>query len=203
MHTREYMNILIIDNGSSHIDGLEAAFRGHDVIVKPFSDVDLDIEKPCDAIVLSGGHGFPVIGNENRLAPETEIVKRATVPVLGICYGCELIARAYGSTLEQLEKKEEGVAKVRVIQDDPIFNRIDNFNAYEGHRWAIKKVGADLNVLAESESGIEAIKHKSKLVYGVQFHPEVFKKEAAGTALIRNFLSICRESEVSKAYARQ
>ncbi|MEI6144754.1 MAG: gamma-glutamyl-gamma-aminobutyrate hydrolase family protein, partial [Candidatus Berkelbacteria bacterium] len=76
------------------------------------------------------------------------------------------------------------------IQNDPIFANISNLKVYESHRWIVKKVGEDLLALAKSEDGIEVIKHKNRLIYGVQFHPEMLADDTCDQTIIKNFLTL-------------
>lgn len=182
------MKILIIDNGSSYLNKIKETISETSFDVEPFSNIDLEKIKNYDGVILSGGHDFPVVGNENKLADEIELIKNINKPILGICFGFELIAHIYKSELTRSKEKEKGILDLEILQNDPIFNNLSNLKVYESHRWIVRNVGEDLLALAKSEDGIEVIKHKYRPIYGVQFHPEMFADYTCGQTIIKNFL---------------
>ena len=180
------MKILLVDNGSSYLDKLVGILKPHDVSIIPFSQ--LNNEFYADCVILSGGHSFPILGNEEKFSREINFVKEIKIPIFGICLGFQLIAHAFGAELKRLEKKENGILDIEILEEDQIFKWIDNFKVFENHRWVISKVPTDLIALAKSKDGIEAVKHKSLPIYGVQFHPEMFVDQTCGERILKNFL---------------
>ena len=169
------MNILIIDNGTKHLRKLKEQISESDYSVADFSEIDLNEVQKYDAIILSGGHDFPVMGNESRLQKEIEIIRQFQKPVLGICLGFEIIARTFSATLEPLDQKDKGIIEIKILGTDKIFQGIENLKVFESHRWAVRAIPSELIALAKSDHCIEAIRHKFKPIYGVQFHPEMFE----------------------------
>lgn len=155
-----------------------------------YSDIKDVATDNFDAIILSGGHSFTIEGNDSRLNDEVEIIKNSTQPILGICYGFELIAHAFGTKLELLPAKEKGIITIEVVEPDRIFTNIPSFEVFENHRYVVKETTEDLIVLAQSKDGIEAIKHKTRPLYGVQFHPEMFVEQSCGDEIFDNFLRL-------------
>lgn len=186
------MKILVVDNGTSYLEQLKDLLSGHDFFVIRYSDIRDVRSDDFDAIILSGGHDFPVNGNGEKLKKEIDLINTAGKPILGICFGFELIAYIFGSKLEMMRDKEHGILDIFVVEPDEIFTDIPNFKVYESHRWVIKEPAKDLIVLACSKDGIEAIKHKNKPIYGVQFHPEMFIEKTCGDEIFRNFLKQAR-----------
>ena len=187
------MKILLVRNSVSGQSLLEKAFsRGNDVTTIPwdgFKDIDTST---FDLAVLSGSSNFPVVGNENQLVQELDFIRSTDMPVLGICYGSELITTAFGGTLKILPHKERGVIHVSIERTDPIFNGIDDLFVYEGHRWTIDTVPEGFIPLASSPHGIETIRHSSRIIYGLQFHPEKLQHETVGEQIVENFLALIR-----------
>lgn len=75
---------------------------------------------------------------------------------------------------------------------DDLFLGIDKFSVYEAHRFVVRETPPELIVLAKSKDGIEAFKHISLPIYGVQFHPEMFIDQTAGKSVFENFLSLIK-----------
>jgi len=184
------MKGLIVDNGTKYRSSLERLFCGAEYKVISYQEVTLDEAEKYDFIVLSGGHDFPVVGNENRLVGEIELAKRCTKPVLGICFGFEIMAYAYGAELKRIEAKTVGRIKLEIMQSDPLFDGLPNLEVFENHRWVVSVVGDELIALAKSNDGVEVIKHKTKNIYGVQFHPEMLIEKTCGDDMVRNFIKM-------------
>ena len=104
-------------------------------------------------------------------------------PVLGICAGTEVLVRTFGGTLAP--GTGIGMMEQRVTGPDPLFAGRDRFAAYELHSLAVDPP-PDFRVIAVSPSGIQAVRHRDRPLYGVMFHPEVRNEW-----LIRRFLSLC------------
>ena len=186
------MKVLLIDNGSTLIRRLESLIPGRE-IVRAWDELSNIDANQFDLIVLSGGSRFGVLDGEARLKSEIELVKRNTKPMIGICFGCELIVHTFGGVLEKMETKEKGIVTIKTVKDNPIFSGLGEFDVYENHRWHISKMPEKFSVLAESAHGIEAIKHDKLPIYGLQFHPERFKQKTDGDKIFMNiFNSICQ-----------
>ncbi len=183
------MKFLIIDNQTSLLTNLEELLENFYYDIVTFSDIGQMALGEYDAIILSGGCSFPVIGNADKLSDEIALIKNSNKPILGICFGFELIAHIYGSKLVRLPKKEKGLNQLELLGNDPIFSNISSLRVFEGHKWSIKEIGGELLALAKSKDGIEAVKHKKLPIYGVQFHPEM-TCETCGKILINNFVNI-------------
>jgi len=184
------MKIIIVDNGTKHLSELESLFIAHSVVVIQYSDIGVFDFVSVDAIILSGSHTFQVSGNENLLKEEIDLVTNLKKPIFGICFGFELIARAFGAKLSELKEKEKGIINIQIDKLDKIFTGISNYQVYEGHRWVVKNLPDDLIALARSKDGIEVFKHINRPIYAVQFHPEVLVDKTCGSKLIANFLDM-------------
>lgn len=183
------MKVLIIDNGTNYLPQLENLLSGHAFQVVKYSEINTINSDDFSAIVFSGGHDFPVNGNANRLQKEIDLVINSKNPLFGICFGFEVIAYAFGARLERMQKKEYGVLNIQVVEPDEIFLNIPSFQVFESHRWVVKEPVDDMMVLARSRDGIEAFKHKSRPIYAVQFHPEMYIKKSCGEEIFHNFLN--------------
>lgn len=186
------MKILVIDNGTSYLNQLKNLLSDTSLEVINYSEINQANSENFDAIILSGGHDFPVSGNGYRLEKEINLITDSKKPIFGICFGFELIASIFGAKLELMENKEHGILDIQVIEPDKIFLKIPNFQVFESHRWVIKKPAHDLIALAQSKDGIEAIKHRIHPIYAVQFHPEMFTDKTCGDEIFRNFLNLVK-----------
>lgn len=180
--------ILLIDNGTTLLDKLKVLIPG-DEIVHKWNDVELSTVKNFDLIVLSGSSDFSVVGNENKLKNEIDIIRNSGKPIIGICFGCELIAHAFGGKLKKMPQKESGVTEIRTISSSNIFDR-KSFKVYERHSWIIDEIPSELEILARSSHGIAAIKHKELPIYGLQFHPENLVDQTYGDEIFMNLFSL-------------
>lgn len=184
------MKILVIDNGTSYLSQLENLLSGHTFQVIKYSEIKDSNPNDFNAIVLSGGHDFPVDENDKKLQKEINLIKNSTKPILGICFGFEVIAHTLGAKLELMRLKEHGILDIQVVKPDKIFLNISNFKVFESHRWVVKEPVSEMVVLANSKDGVEAFRHKTKPIYAVQFHPEIFVEKSCGDEIFYNFLSI-------------
>ncbi len=112
------------------------------------------------------------------------------MPILGICLGFELICEKYGAMVRRHKKRIEGIKNIRLGQKDKLFDSLHVPTVYENHIYRVEEAPVDFDILATSDSGIEAIKHKKKKLYGVQFHPEVYPNRTDGRIILFNFIHI-------------
>ncbi len=114
------------------------------------------------------------------------------LPVLGICYGHQLLARHLGGTVEKGERGEYGIAQLTVTASDPLWSGIERSRIWMSHFDTVSKVPAGFNVIGSSEvSGIAAMSDAKRRLFGIQFHPEVVHTQV-GRQILENFVfGIC------------
>lgn len=190
------MKILIIDNGSRYLDKLKLLVSGHDFHVTNYSQIAPTGYSSYDLIILSGGHTISVMGHDFEFAKEIELIQNSPTPILGICLGFELVSHSYGATLHKMISKEKSIIQIKLLNPDPLFENLSQLNVFESHRWVIDNAGDNLLPLAASLDGIEIIRHRHKLIYGFQFHPEMFTEVTQGDELFANFLKIVDNSHI-------
>lgn len=147
-------------------------------------------EQPL-GIILSGGpasvldEGAPTVDQE---------VFSLGVPVLGICYGMQLMAHLHGGVIERGLQREYG--RTLVSMDETTGGLLEGMKSestcWMSHTWQVTKLPAGFESIAHTPNcPVAAISNPSRQLYGVQFHPEVTHSEE-GTKLLQNFLfSIC------------
>lgn len=138
-------------------------------------------------------------------------VREYDIAQIGFCGGHQIIARFFGSRLGPIRKlkadegdpasyhpgwfKEWGVHPVRVLKADPLFQGMDKrIKVPEYHYWEVKRLGSALVHLASSkECRVQAFRHRTKPVYGTQFHPEAYTDAYRdGAKVLENFFAIAR-----------
>jgi len=183
------MRVLLIDNASQHIEKLADLFKGHHLTVIPYGLIGEYNADLYDLIVLSGGGRHSLIGNRHLFKKEMEFINKTDKPVIGICFGFELLAYIHGVRIRKLKEKIQGFQTVDVI-DSTLKSRLGgNILVYEGHSWYISHCPDELIPLITSPSGIEAFKHTTKPHYGMQFHPEVTYESDEGKQVFEYIFS--------------
>lgn len=187
-------NILIIDFGSQYTQLIARRIREQNVYseIHPHSISIEEVKKiNPKGLILSGGPmsvydiGAPKISSE---------FFKLNIPVLGICYGLQLVSKEYGGIVEPAEKREYGKANIIIEKDSVLLKNVKNNSVvWMSHGDYITKLPEGFEVLAKTEnSPICAITNEKEKIFGVQFHPEVVHTEF-GKEIIKNFLfDICQ-----------
>ncbi len=143
-------------------------------------------------IVLSGGPDSVYRPGAPRLAPG---VLELGVPVLGICYGMQLLTQMLGGEVEPAPRREYGPAEIEVVAPDSVLLRElpARQRVWASHGDLVRRLPAGFRAVARSaDTDVAAVEDPERKLYGVQFHPEVVQTEH-GPALLRRFLyEICR-----------
>lgn len=115
-----------------------------------------------------------------------EWITRSHMPTLGICLGHQMIGRLFGGTLVIDKQPEVGHKRARIVQDDPLFCGLPPGNKFYMMHRASVTLPNDFVLLASTNDCANAVmRHKTKNIYGLQFHPEL---SPVGTTVIRNFI---------------
>jgi GMP synthase (glutamine-hydrolysing) len=151
-----------------------------------------------DLVILSGSSALlSKPRNQELFQPEIDLVRKATFPILGICYGHQIIGSAFNAPMRDLGQMLRGYEKVSVVRKHPLFDGLpSDLVVAESHRQELTKVPDEFQHLAQSTtSRVEAIAHRSKPIYGVQFHPERSNDEHPhGRTILQNLLKQIRGS---------
>jgi para-aminobenzoate synthetase len=190
------MRILVVDNYDSftyNLCHLIAGITGSMPLVRKNDEITMaDVESFAPhAIVLSPGPGHPSFSKDFGICPA--ILDLSTCPVLGVCLGHQGIALQWGAAVVPLAAVQHGITTPIFHNESPLFRGIpQGFLAVRYHSFTVDpQLSLDIEVLAwAADQSIMAIRHRSRPLFGVQFHPESICTDH-GAQLMRNFLSLC------------
>ena len=191
-HTGDW--ILILDFGSQYTQLIARRVRELNVYceIHPFNTIPGTFkEHPPKGIILSGGPSSVY----DKDAPELNLqYLDLDVPVLGICYGLQSLAHAiHPGAVEKAEKREFGRATLLVDDDSDLLKDLETQSAvWMSHGDHIKDLPASYHPIAHtSNAPVAAVRHNTKDIFGVQFHPEVVHTDE-GKEIFKNFVdNIC------------
>ena len=185
--------ILILDFGSQYTQLIARAVREANVYCEiiPFNK-KIEFDAGLKGVILSGS---PFSVNESD-APTIDIQQISDkVPLLGICYGAQLMAKLNGGVVEKSDKREYGRSKLQVLQFNDLLRDVkSDSDVWMSHSDTIKSLPDSYTISASTHNiPVAAFSGKGEKngVYGLQFHPEVYHS-AEGKKIIKNFLvNIC------------
>lgn len=191
-----HSTVLILDYGSQYTQLITRRVRELGIYARilPFN-VSLERLQKFEprAIILSGGPASVYDLNAPQL-PEgfLDYQAQARIPVLGICYGMQLLVQSLGGDVKKASTREYGRMEVRSTEKSPLFPSSvpfnAPFNAWMSHGDETAQLPPGFQVIAQSASGsTAAIQNPSSQIYGLQFHPEVTHTEF-GTDILKRFL---------------
>ena len=191
----DHQKILILDFGSQYNQLIARRVREKNVysVLKPFNTSIEEIKEINPVgIILSGGPCS--VYDQDSPRPDLEIFELG-VPILGICYGMQVITQIFGGEVERSDKREYGFAEVEIKSEDEIFANVPENNLWKvwmSHSDKLKKIPEGFEKLGDTPNTPYAVfKNSEKNIYGVQFHPEV-DHSVNGDIFIDNFIKkIC------------
>ncbi|MEX2014466.1 MAG: hypothetical protein WD885_00840 [Candidatus Saccharimonadales bacterium] len=174
------MNILLVNNHTRHLRALSEALQGHNVELLNYKPgVKFDYHDK-DLVILSGGGGEGLeiydTYKKGKLWYDDQIsfVRSCPKPILGICMGFEVIAKAYGADVERLPSLIEGFKRVKPTRAGKRLLSQSRLKQFESHEWCVPNIASDeFTVLAKSKTGVEIFRHNKRPIMAAQFHPEV------------------------------
>lgn len=182
--------IYIIDCGSTKTSAIASLVKEFSTESEVISIDNIPVEFPANtrAVIISGA---PVLLSQMDTKPilkKFSFLDKAEFPVLGICFGHQIIGLFYGSSV-YLSSPVREPARIEVFLQDKLFSDIIKKPVFvQDHTEGITLPKEFIHIAKSMDYPIEAMKHPKKKIYGVQFHPEVSGEN--GKILIRNFLSI-------------
>jgi len=186
--------ILVVNFGSQYVQLIARRVRELGVyseIIHWDTPVEEIRKKNPYGIIFSGGPAS--VYAKDAPLPDPKIYELG-IPILGICYGLQVITHQLGGKVVRSEKQEYGRARLRVIKEDAIFEGIPKeSDVWMSHADKVVKLPEGFEVLATSDNSPYAvIANREKKIYGFQFHPEV-THTVYGKEMLANFVyGVCR-----------
>jgi GMP synthase (glutamine-hydrolysing) len=181
--------VIVLDFGSQYTQLIARRIREQNIFceILPYNpDPESYRDKNLKGIVLSGG---PSSVFDQNAPVCTGGVFKLGVPVLGICYGLQLIGRLFGGEVERSQRREYGKAFLHIDKSDVLlFEVTDKTVIWMSHGDHLSLLPPGFETLAHSENiPFAAIGNPEKKIYGLQFHPEVVHTQE-GKKILHNFL---------------
>ncbi len=182
--------ILIIDCGSNKTKYIEQiVYEFIDTKQISLMDFEDNLLDDVQGVILSGA---PILVTEVDTSPYEEKMKwilSTELPILGICFGHQLIGILHGAFPNRMREDRDWQI-IEAMDECELFNRLPNeFRMMEDHCEAIS-IPPGFILTASSDACVnEAMRHKEKKIFGVQFHPEVSGNH--GAVLLENFIKVC------------
>ena len=180
------MTIAILDFGGQYTHLLAQRIRKlhvHSVIIPPTTE-NLTL---YDGIILSGG---PHSVNDISAPKYNPNLFNVEVPILGICYGFQLLCKHFGCEIIRGQTTEYGRCSMNVCSGN-LFQNVQSSEVWMSHTDTVTTLTDDLLVTAKTDDCIAGVQHVSKKIFGVQFHPEV-RHTTCGDLILTNFIKMCR-----------
>jgi len=185
--------ILILDFGSQYTQLIARRIRETGIysVVKSYDIPISEIKKiKPKGIILSGG---PNSVNFKKTLRPSKMIYKLDIPILGICYGMQLITKEFGGLVIESSKKEFGHSEFKIKRKSKLFNDINSniSDVWMSHSDKVKKLPKGFVSLGEStNSQVAALQNDNLNIYGIQFHPEV-THTSIGKKILKNFIKIC------------
>ncbi len=195
VETTKHDLILILDFGSQYTQLIARRIREAGVYceILPFN---ISLEKiqllEPHGIILSGGPSSVYDAESPKLAGG--FIEKVNCPILGICYGLQLLAVELGGTVSRSQNREYGYARLSITEpESPLFAGLPPaVDVWLSHGDYVTEMPSGFRATAVTSGALNAFENLSKCIYGVQFHPEV-AHTPLGAQVLNNFvLAICK-----------
>ncbi len=193
----EHSGIIILDFGSQYTQLIARRIREMNIFseILPFNAPVEEIKKHNPkGIIFSGG---PASVYEPNAPKPDERVYELGLPILGICYGLQVLTEHFGGKVIKADRHEYGKAELEVINDDDLFYGLPKkMDVWMSHGDKVVELPEGFEPIARTEnSPFASIRNKDKKIWGVQFHPEV-SHTPNGKEILKNFavrIAGCRQ----------
>jgi GMP synthase (glutamine-hydrolysing) len=170
--------------------------NGANVTAVEWDGISCGMFDSYDGVVLSGS---PDMMSEEKtrtkFALESEAIVESKVPVLGVCFGHQMMAQSFGAEVVKDGKHVLEMVETRVLIEDQLFEGLPkSLMLLESRDEVVSSLPKGFKLLARSAtSEIASMKHEKRPLYGVQFHPERYTKENPdGNRVVGNFVQILK-----------
>src|SRR5512139_2627813 len=194
----KYDTILVLDFGGQYCHligrrirefGVYSEIVSHDISTEEI--VNLGQKLNVRGMILSGGPSSVYEPNAPRLNPK---ILEMNLPILGLCYGHQIVAQISKGKVESACCKEYGTAKIKIDKPVGILKGLGKSEkVWMSHGDTVSSMPTEFEVLARTDNcPVAAFRHKTKPIYGLQWHPEVIHTEN-GMKMLHNFIfAVCK-----------
>lgn len=185
------MTILVINNKGQYNHRIQRSLQylkiPSELVPNTLTVEEIKAKNP-EGLILGGGPSIEDTGNSE------EYLKNFDIPILGICLGHQLIAKAYGGNIKTSDTESYAKVEIDISNDENLFKDLaPKMEVWSSHKDEVKEIPEDFEVLASSNlCEVESFKHNTKEIYGIQFHPEVYHTPK-GSVIFNNFYNICKK----------
>ena len=179
--------LLVVDNGSVYTPSLLSCIKDLNIEFDHYTYTDLSLANlgNYSSIILSGRRK----NNPQMNAINSKLVKHSLEegkPLLGICYGAEILALTLGGTIKKMTSSRHGLYEVEITKDNPLCN--GKINAFESHSYMVSTLGSFfIPIASSSDCKFEIFQYEDKNIFGTQFHPEM---STDGKSLLEKFCNV-------------
>ncbi|MCW4004293.1 MAG: glutamine-hydrolyzing GMP synthase [Candidatus Bathyarchaeota archaeon] len=194
----KYDTILVLDFGGQYCHLIGRRIREHgvysEIVPHDISPQEIEALKEkfnVKGLILSGGPASVYEPNAPKLNPR---ILEVNLPILGLCYGLQLIAQLTNGKVEPATCKEYGIAQVAIDKPVGVLEGLkEKEKVWMSHGDTVFTPPPDYEALAHTENcPVAAFRHKTKPIYGLQWHPEVIHTEN-GMRMLQNFIfQVCK-----------
>jgi GMP synthase (glutamine-hydrolysing) len=186
----KHETVIILDFGSQYTQLIARRVREAGVYceILPFNvSVDEILAHHPKGLILSGSPSS--VYDEGAPRPSKSLLQNVDAPVLGICYGLQVLAADLGGEVQPSESREYGYARLKVLeQESPLFTGLPlEMDVWMSHGDHMTTPPPGFRVTARTDAALNALEDLSRRIYGVQFHPEV-AHTPLGALILQNFL---------------
>lgn len=182
--------IAVLDFGSQYAHLIAKRIRHQGAYAEIFSpNATLEDLRQVRGLVLSGGPAS--VFAEDAPTFNRELLT-LDVPILGLCYGHQLIAREFGGQIENAGHGEFGKAQLHLLQESPLWDGVaSSSQVWMSHQDSVTVLPPEFECLGETHPGAyTALRHTERPIFTLQFHPEV-RDSVQGEKMLENFVRLC------------
>ncbi|MGA1537336.1 MAG: glutamine-hydrolyzing GMP synthase [bacterium] len=183
--------LAVLDFGSQYAHLIAKRIRHLGVYTEIFPpSIDTDRLEAAKGIILSGGPASVFADDVPAFNPE---ILNLSQPILGLCYGHQLMAKHFGGSVANTGQGEFGKASLRQLNPSPLWKDVtDNSQVWMSHQDSVTELPQGFQVIGETIAGsLAALQHQERPLFSLQFHPEV-TDTLAGTQILSNFVELCK-----------
>jgi GMP synthase (glutamine-hydrolysing) len=185
--------VLVLDFGSQYAQLIARRVREQNVyceIVRHDISAEQVRRHKANGLILSGGPNSVYESGAPKCDPA---IFDLGIPVLGICYGMQLACETLGGKVDRAPAREYGRARVSITSHADLFAGLpEEMDVWMSHGDQVSQVSDEFEPLARTSTcPIAAVRHKTRPVFGLQFHPEVTHTPLGGTVLHNFLMTVC------------